>query len=416
MAPLTRAGRPVFAKNSDRPAGECQPLLQAAAADHAHGTKLSCQYVEIEQVGHTYAFVGSRPYWLWGVEHGVNEHGVAIGNHTIFTKDPVADVGLLGMDLVRLGLERADSARAAIDVVTTLIERHGQGGSGYAETSWPYHNSFLIADGAEAFLLEASARRWALRSVDRGASASNHATIGTDWDRLSSDCERHARELGWWSGTGRFDFAGAYRDTSLAPPLISSARYAATCAVLAERAGAIDVPALERLMRDHNASGDLYRPGLAPDDEGYFSVCMHADPVGTTTASMIVELGEPQPVRVCWVAFCNPCVAPYLPVFLDGRVPNALQEGGAKPSGGAAWWLFKRLLAVAERDWECNGARLRDAWQPFERELARSVESLLASDEVGDPERRTLELSLFMEETWKRVAQRAAALIEQLNG
>jgi secernin len=362
----------IFAKNSDRPAGECQPLVQVGAADHGGGGRLDCQYVSIPQVAHTYAFVGSRPYWLWGVEHGVNEHGVAIGNHTIFTKDPVADTGLLGMDLVRLGLERGVSAREATDVVIDLIERYGQGGSGYADVAWPYHNSFLIADAGEAFLLEASARHWALRDVAGGASASNHVTIATDWTRTSADCDRHAREQGWWSVAGRLDFAAAYRDTSVVPPVVSSARYRATCEALAQRDWCFDVAAAKRLMRDHNGR-EPYAPDASAADERTYSVCMHADPVGSTTASMVVELTSVPASTPLWVAFCNPCVAPYLPVFLGGRLPDDLIRGGAEPTGGSAWWRFKRVLAAAERDWTRTAPLIRDVWRGFEGEIAREI-------------------------------------------
>ena len=307
VVPASRSssGKPLFAKNSDRPEGESQPLVQVAAADHDAGEPLHCQYVEIEQVTHTHAFIGSRPHWLWGLEHGVNEHRVAIGNHTIYTKDPVADTGLLGMDLVRLGLERAATAEQAVEVITALIERHGQGGSGFLDTVWPYHNSFLIADPSSAFLVEASARHWAVRDVSGGGSASNHVTIAEDWTRLSAGCIEHAREMGWWDGGDRFDFAAAYRDTSVVPPVVSSGRYGTTCRTLAGDRP-IDVAALERLMRDHYDSGETHRPAAGPDNEKFFSVCMHAGGVGTTAASMVVELDSEAPLLVR-AALASPC-------------------------------------------------------------------------------------------------------------
>lgn len=410
LAPKTKGGRTIFAKNSDRPAAECQPLARAAAADHARGERLRCQYVEIEQVAHTHALIGARPAWLWGLEHGLNEHGVAIGNHTIFTRDPVAEVGLLGMDLVRLGLERGATAAAAVEVLIELIERHGQGGSGYCDTTWPYHNSFLVADRQEAFVLEASASRWALKRVRDAASASNQTTIGTDWERLGHDTIEHAIAKDWWpQPTGvRFDFAAAYRCTDTAPPVISSGRYATTCRALA--GGAVDLRDVMRVMRDHYDGGDVYVPGATPDDERYFSVCMHADPVGTTTASMVVELGgaatdsvgaEPPPVY--WAALTNPCVAPYLPLFVEAELPAELARGGADAAAGGAWWRFKALLTEVEKDFVRRAPYVRAFWRDFEDPLLGETATAVAALGNGG-HHRARQQSAFVAEVWRRAS------------
>src|SRR5206468_10622834 len=140
------AGVTLFAKNSDRPPRECQRLVQLPAARHPSGSRVRCQYVDIPQAPATAAVLGSQPYWLWGFEHGINEHRVAIGNQTVFARESLGKTGLLGMDLVRLGLERARSADEALEVLTDLLVAHGQGGSGHAHVDWPYHNAFLIAD------------------------------------------------------------------------------------------------------------------------------------------------------------------------------------------------------------------------------------------------------------------------------
>jgi dipeptidase len=410
LPPRTRGSRPIFAKNSDRPPDEAQPLIQVAAADHRPGAKLRCQYLEIDQVARTHAFLGSRPHWLWGCEHGVNEHGVAIGNHTIYTKDPLGETGLQGMDLVRLGLERGATAREAADVIAALIETHGQGGSGFADLVWPYNNSFVIADAAEAWILEASASHWALKRLRDGGSASNHTTIGSDWDELSRDCIAHAIESGWWADRGeRFDFAVAYRDESVVPAVVSSGRYRTTCGALAEAGGRLDVAAFKRVMRDHYEAGDVHVPGRMPDDERFFSVCMHAGPVGVTAASMIVELGgAPRPV---WVSFCNPCVSPYLPVFPEAPIPVQYATGGPAAEDGSAWWRFKRLLTAVEQDFPRHARRVRDVWKSFESELETRTERIVAEAAAQSGQERVATLETFMREVWREAARRLDAVI-----
>src|SRR5258708_39840898 len=106
----------VFAKNSDRPVGEVQLAVPFGRRPTAGGT-LRTQYLSIGDTGAHAAFL-SCPTWLWGAEHGVNEHGVAIGNEKVATThdSAAAQPALIGMDLVRLGLERARSAAEAVEV------------------------------------------------------------------------------------------------------------------------------------------------------------------------------------------------------------------------------------------------------------------------------------------------------------
>ena len=135
----------LFAKNSDRHPDETQVVEGHDSRPARSDTHT--QYLTIDDPG-AHAFVGSRPSWLWGVEHGLNEHGVAIGNEKIWTVDrpSIEPPALLGMDLVRLGLERSRSADEAFAVITGLLERHGQGGSGEPHRDEPYFSSFLVAD------------------------------------------------------------------------------------------------------------------------------------------------------------------------------------------------------------------------------------------------------------------------------
>ena len=173
----TRNGDTVFAKNSDRPALECQPLIQVQPATYTANQTVRCTHIEIPQADSSFGIIGSKPYWCWGFEHGLNDQGVVIGNHSVFTKETPSEPGLIGMDIVRLALERARNTDLAIEVITGLVESYGQGGSGYADTDWSYNNSFLVADRDKAVLIETSNRDWAPtgnRSMGRGFESSQH--------------------------------------------------------------------------------------------------------------------------------------------------------------------------------------------------------------------------------------------------
>ncbi|ELU16206.1 hypothetical protein CAPTEDRAFT_122835 [Capitella teleta] len=170
LPPATADGCVVFGKNSDRPDDEVQEVVYFPAADHDAGSKVQCTYIEIEQVGHTHAVMLSRPSWLWGAEMGSNEHGVCIGNEAVWTKvTSPREEKLLGMDLVRLGLERGSTAKQALDAVTELLRLHGQGGACAEDGFMTYHNSFLICDGREAWVLETSSEFWAAEKCTSNA-------------------------------------------------------------------------------------------------------------------------------------------------------------------------------------------------------------------------------------------------------
>jgi len=162
---VTADGVTILGKNSDREPNEAHHLLRLPAARHPPGSRVKCTYLEIPQVEQTYAVLLAKPFWIWGAEMGANEHGVAIGNEAVFTRVPYDKrPGLIGMDLLRLALERGRTAREALDVITGLLAEYGQGGNcGFKHPTY-YHNSFLIADphSAAVALLAAKAEVLAL--------------------------------------------------------------------------------------------------------------------------------------------------------------------------------------------------------------------------------------------------------------
>jgi dipeptidase len=410
----TRDGVLLFAKNSDRKALEAQPFLQFPGAGHAPGSRVRCTHVEIPQVAETYRVMGHSPWWVFGFEHGVNEHAVAIGNLTVFSREPVEEKpGLIGMDLVRLGLERGRTAREALEIIAGLIEAHGQGGPAIAPDGAGYHNAFVLADPDEGWFLETSNRRWAARRV-RLDACSNHIALGRNWEIGSTDLESFARNEGLWHGEGRIDVAAAYRDTRV-PGRISEGRLRRSHELLRGASGAVDVPRLAGLLRDHGPAGAAWAPGPTAEEERYWTLCAHSDPVSWTTASMIAPLPEdragPWPV---WISFGTPCSGVFLPVYLDGLLPPELARGGPSPDPDSAWWTFKALQDAVMRDPQHFTPLVREAWAPFESKLEverRDAEARARG--CADPDQAAAILGELMARATREALERARELRER---
>ena len=310
---------PLFAKNSDRPPDEAQRIEWLAPRVDSGAVRTT--HISVEPfVRATLGALVSRPWWMWGVEHGVNEAGVAIGNETIYTTlDPRdAPPALTGMDLVRLGLERGASASGAVEVMVGLLERYGQGGSGHYGTERPYWSSFLVADRSDAWVIETSGREWATERVEGGRRAiSNRTTIPA--------------------------FDAAHRHPRQPVAALVDPRLRASEAVLASESVSVD--ALKAHLRSH-----------AGGEDGW-TVCMHVPGVEATTASTVVDF------PVAHMLSGSPCSSVYVPLYVGRSVGTPVdweRFAALTPSARRALDALEASLVADARD---DDAWADEAWR-----------------------------------------------------
>jgi dipeptidase len=403
---ITAGDVALFAKNSDRQRNEAQVVEHFAAATYAAGATVTCTYITIPQVRRTHAVLLCRPYWIWGAEMGANEHGVAIGNQALFARaaEPRKEA-LIGMDLVRLALERAETAGEALEVITSLLEAHDQGGNcGHLAPAY-YHNGFIIADAQEAFVLETVGKEWMLERVRGVRSLSNGYSIEQEAERTSAGLPARIRECRG-SVESTSNYARALADSEREHLGSAAARRTRSTYLMTSQAHTLSSASMMRILRDHGCDERrvaVWHPAAAVER----TVCMHSTKVeqsGQTVGSLISELHGRDSVH--WVtATSAPCLSIFKPIFAGIPVPPHGPRPTDQYDPRSLWWRHERLHRAAvlgEFTGLIDGIRAeRDALEALFRSRVTDV---MQGGGSADRERAMIACwaeALDMEERWQ---------------
>jgi hypothetical protein len=377
-----------FAKNSDREPSEPQPVMRLPAVAGDEAATVRATHIELPQVPRRHGLIVSRPVWCWGAEMGVNDRGVAIGSGAIHTRRATRTPALLGMDLVRLGLERGGSAGEALEVIIRLLELHGQGGpAGFRDRSLCYDSSFLIADALDAWVLETAGRDWVARRISGHYAISNRLTVGA---------ERDLRSPGVAAG---MDFARAF-GSRLKPLLARADERRALSLHQLERAAAPSFGRMAFQLRAHR------RDNEDPADGSNADVCMHAAGFirrHQTTGSMIVRLSAAGATAL-FTGTSAPCLSIFRPAAFEGEFtvltpPDKQVE--------ALLWRRHELLHRRALDDAALRLRLRATRDEIE---AKVFEQLAAPHpDAGALARADRLAAAWHKVLWESLDQRAAA-------
>lgn len=155
----------------------------------------------------------------YNVIGNINEYQVSIGETTFGGREELVDsTGMIDYgSLMYLGLQRAKTAREAIDVMTSLVDKYGYNSEG---------ETFTICDPNEAWIMEMIGKGpgrtgavWvAIRIPDDAICAHANQSRITTFDQkdkknvlYSKDVIKFAREKGFFNGKDKdFSFNAAY--------------------------------------------------------------------------------------------------------------------------------------------------------------------------------------------------------------
>ena len=177
----------------------------------------------IPQLAHTYSVVGN-----------MNEFQVAIGETTFGGREELGKQSGAIMDygsLIYVALQRAKTAREAIEVMTDLVEKYGYASSG---------ESFSVSDPNEVWILEMIGKGegekgavWVAQRIPDGyiSGHANQARITTFPMNDQANCMfakdviSFAREKGWFDGKNtEFSFSDIYAPVDFSGARFSDAR------------------------------------------------------------------------------------------------------------------------------------------------------------------------------------------------
>jgi secernin len=353
----------LFAKSADCEVNEANAVVRIPRRQHVKGEAVRITHLVIPQAEETYEILLTKAFWTYGCEIGINEYGLAMGEEAVFTTEmKEAKDGIIGPDLMRIGLERAKNCQEAIRIMTGLLEQYGQGGSAELKGNSHFDSSYIMADREEAYVLETAGRRWAVKKVDAIASISNMLGIRADWDTCSDG-----------AASPKTDWAVTYALPEVPPTLGSPTRQALTYDSLQSALGHISLKGIFATMRHH---GPGYHPASA---EAHRNICVHAGPQENrwwqADGVMVTDVGSHG--VMAWVtATSGTCVSIFKPVFLGMDLPDLGPVPTERFDPRSLWWKHELLHRRAMADFDKLVPEIRQDFDPLEESFLAQAETV----------------------------------------
>lgn len=419
MGSETKSGDIIYAKNSDRPFNEAQPLIYYPAKDHPEGSFTDCSFIKIPQVKHTYACIGSKPHFFWGFEHGINEFGLMIGNEQVSGREiPERRWGLIGMDLLRLALERARTAREAIEVIDGLLSAIGTGGAPGHRIA-PFNSNFIISDPHESYLFESHQRKWVAKKVDRYGYLANCYSIQEDYDLIADGTIEEACEKGWWHPEVTFNPAKAWTvDELMYDESEGFVRYSRLGHLLSEKVASgdkIDAKYAMGVLRDHYEDVPELNSIYSKAANKICTICSHPGGVGYGCASAastvtIIRKDVPRELQFTyWGSMAPPCCSIFRPYYNIDFIPEDLQHAESLYRPEDQWWQFIELERYISLNYDKFAPKVKAEFSKMEDEFIQQAE-YVETTYNGDIEK----LRAFSAEASKRSSDKAVELTGEI--
>ncbi|MHA2357520.1 MAG: C69 family dipeptidase [Candidatus Heimdallarchaeaceae archaeon] len=409
----TKDGSVIFGKNSDRDPNEVHNVEYIPRKKHKSKSKVKCTHISIPQVEETFAVLLMKPYWMFGCEMGTNEFGVTMGNEAVWSKEPIRKTGLLGMDMMRLALERSKTAREALEIITNLLEKHGQGGLNKRTkvAGRLYQNSFLIADSTEAWVLETADKFWIAEKVKDVRTTSNTLSIGSEYDLIHPNLIQHARDKGYYKAEEEFHFANCFipkfriyhalLETQQRSQFFAGGeeRQKCTTKFMLRNKGKITAQDVMAILRDHNISTEEEENWI-PSKATANSVCHHATGITVpdqTTGSHVAQIKKN--IQVHWVTgSSSPCIGIFKPIFMPKPGISTKQVAGNKNYNPEnMWWQHEKLHRLVLLDYQFRLNLYEKDRNKLENKFVKQVNNILKNvtgkpktDEINEMDKITI--------------------------
>ena len=375
---------------------------------------------KIKQVKTTYRTLGNS-----------NEHSLFITETTFGGRHELEDPkgGIDYGSLIYITLQRAKTAREAIDIIVDLANTYGYCSSG---------ESFSLIDQNEAWIMELIGKGpedkgivWVARRIPDGyvSAHANQARITTfPWNDpenciYAPDVADVARKFGWFDGVNEdFSFADAYAPLDFGAMRGCEARVWAFFRTVADDMDQYEDYAMghnpnnrmplwvmprEKVspkllmdcMRDHYEGTKMdMTSDIGAGGEGcpyrwrpmYFTVdgveyCNERATATQQTGFWLMGQARPEKVGILWFGTDDAATSPLTPIYVNSQeVPECLKEGNGsmlKYSDTAMFWVTNRVAQFAYLRYNTVGKHVRavvDKWENTAIEEVNKYDAIIA--------------------------------------